>query len=222
MSKNVLITGASRGIGKSIAEKFEKNGYVVIAPTRDELDLTSKTSILDYVEKNKAVCLDTIVNNAGINPIDAVEDIKENDIQDVFQINMIAPLLIIQGFIGSMKQNKKGRIVNIGSMFSCVAREKRTLYCMSKNGIHGLTNTLALELGEHNILVNTICPGYTDTELARKNIPPEERVKIEKKIPLKRFANPEEIAEMVYFLGSDVNTYVTGQKIIIDGGFTAQ
>ena len=96
------------------------------------------------------------------------------------------------------------------------------MYSAAKNGIHGITNALALELGPHGILVNTVCPGFTLTELTRKNNTEEEIAAISAGIPVRRMAEPDEIAKLIYFLGSDENTYITGQKIAIDGGYSAQ
>jgi len=221
MAKNVFITGGSRGIGHAIAERFSLEGYNIISPSREELNLSSSSSIETYFQNNNVI-VDCIVNNAGINPLALLEDVTDQDLMDTIQVNLIAPVLIARSLIPSMKNQKFGRIVNIASIWGVVSKEKRTSYSVTKNGIHGLTNTLAVELGSYNILANTVCPGYTNTELTKKNVTPEEAVKISENIPLGRFADPSEIASLVYFLGSEQNTYITGQKIVIDGGFTAK
>jgi len=220
--KNVLLTGGSRGIGKAIKEKFLSEGYDVYSPTREELDLSDNQSISSFIKKNKSVRFDVIVNNAGINDINILVDVSHKEIDSMIQINLKAPILLLQAFIPSMKKNNYGRIVNIGSIWAVVSKQGRGLYSSVKNGLHGITNTLALELGEFNILVNTVCPGFTLTELTQKNNSPEEIDTISKQIPLKRMARPEEIAGFVVYLCSDKNTYITGQKICIDGGFTIQ
>jgi len=120
-----------------------------------------------------------------------------------------------------MKKNRWGRIINISSIFGIVARGKQTMYSATKHAINGVTKTLALELGPHNILVNSVCPGFTNTDLVKRN-PPEKNALIAKDIPLGRFAEPSEIAELVLFLISDKNTYVNGQSLVIDGGFTCR
>ncbi len=220
--KKVFITGASRGIGAATAKRFINEGYQVIMPRREEMELSSLDSIKLYFENNRNLDVDCIVNNAGINPIAAIEDISEKDLFETMNINLVAPLLIIKALVGKMKNKNYGRIVNIGSIWSVVSKEKRSVYSMTKNGIHGLTNSLAVELGKFNILVNTVCPGFTNTELTKKNVPDAEVEKIVRTIPLGRFAEPAEIADVIYFLGSEKNTYITGHKLTVDGGFTVK
>lgn len=217
-----LVTGASRGIGKEIALLFEEKGYEVYKPTREELDLCSATSLEQYIEKNKNVTFDVIVNNAGINDINNIDEITDEEIKNMVQINLVAPIKLLRGFVGNMKQQKYGRIVNIGSIWAVVSKGGRSIYSATKNGIHGITNTLAVELAPYNILVNTVCPGFTMTELTKKNNTIKEIEDISAEIPMGRMAEPREIAEIVYFLCSKQNTYLTGQKITIDGGFTAK
>lgn len=221
MNKVVLITGTSRGIGLATAKKFAEGGYTIIAPTRSEMDLTSPESIRAYFDRNN-LTVDCIVNNAGINPLSKIEDISDQDLQETLNVNLVAPVLIIRALVSSMKERRYGRIVNVSSIWGVVSKEKRTVYSTAKNGLHGITNTLAVELGAYNILVNTVCPGFTNTELTKKNVPPEEAKNISANIPLGRFAEPDEIASIIYFLGSDHNSYITGQKIIIDGGYTSK
>ena len=144
----------------------------------------------------------------------------DEEIERMIAINLVAPIKLLRGFTGSMKQKKYGRIVNIGSIWAVVSKGGRCVYSATKNGIHGVTNTLAVELAADNILVNTVCPGFTMTELTVKNNTPEEIAQISANIPMQRMAKPEEIAEVVYFLCSEQNTYLTGQKITVDGGYT--
>lgn len=218
----VLITGASRGIGKEIAKIFQENGFEVITPTRQEMDLASIDSVNAYVDKMHNTTFDVIINNAGINEISEVDKINEKNLMDTMNINLIAPILLLKGFTPKMKEQRYGRIVNIGSIWSVVSKEGRCTYSASKNGIHGVTNTLAVELAPYNILVNTVCPGFTLTELTYKNNTEEQINSISEQIPMKRMAKPDEIAKVVYFLSSKDNTYLTGQKIVVDGGYTVQ
>lgn len=216
----VLVTGASKGIGKAVAQKFTENSYEVYAPTRQELDLSMPESVEQYVVRNRNVTFDAIVNNAGINEINPIESVTDEEIHQMMNTNLISPIRLLRGFAGNMKKQKYGRIVNIGSIWAVVSKSGRCIYSATKNGIHGVTNTLAVELAEYNILVNTVCPGFTLTELTRKNNSQKEIELISKDIPMQRMAEPKEIAEVVYFLCSTQNTYLTGQKITVDGGFT--
>lgn len=200
---NVLITGASRGIGKAIKERYVNSGYIVIAPTRKELDLSDEKSLNKFIENNKDIKLDIIINNAGINEINFIENITDDEIDKMITVNLIAPMKLIRNFVPKMKMNRFGRIINIGSIWAVVSKEGRCVYSATKNGIHGVTNTLAVELAPYNILVNTVCPGFTLTELTKKNNTEEQIKNIVKDIPLGRMAEPEEIAEVVYFLGTE-------------------
>jgi len=218
--KRVLITGGSRGIGEKIVELYRVHGYEVEAPTRAELDLASRDSIENYISRNSAEGFAIIINNAGCNYIHSIEEMDEQDLQEMMNVNLLAPIRLLKGFIPKMKEKGFGRIVNIGSIWGVVSKPGRGGYSATKHGIHGITNTLALELAPYHILVNTVCPGQTLTELTLKNNSPEELRRIEQEIPLGRLAQPEEIARVVYFLGNEENTYLTGQQIIVDGGLT--
>ncbi len=217
--RKVLITGASRGIGKAIADKFETEGYQVITPTRGDMDLSNPESVETFVEKHQNEYFDVIINNAGINEINEITQVTDEELQAMMNINLISPIRLLRGFTEQMKRHQYGRIVNIGSIWATVSKSGRCVYSATKNGIHGVTNTLAVELAPYNILVNTVCPGFTLTELTYKNNTEEQIAEISKDIPIGRMAEPKEMAEVVYFLGSENNTYLTGQKITVDGGF---
>ncbi len=217
--RKVLVTGGSRGIGKAIAEVFEQHGYAVYTPARQELNLLDRDSIRAFIEKHQTECFDVIVNNAGINDINGIEDITDEEMDAMFQTNLISPIMLLRGLVGPMRQQKYGRIINIGSIWAVVSKGGRCIYSATKNGIHGVTNTLSVELAPDNILVNTVCPGFTMTELTKKNNTDAQIAQISQDIPMGRMAQPREIAEVVYFLGSENNTYLTGQKITVDGGF---
>lgn len=218
MKKKILLTGGSRGIGYAILKELEGD-YDVVAPTREELDLTSLESINNFFEKN--LYFDVLINNAGINIVKNIEDIKDEDIEEINIINLIAPLKLIQHVVKNMKENNYGRIINVSSIWGIKSKEKRTLYSATKFGLIGQTKALARELGEYNILVNSICPGFTSTTLTIKNLSKNELVTIKNEIPLQRLAEPAEIAKSIRFLVSDDSSYMTGQTLVIDGGFTA-
>jgi len=219
--KTVFISGATRGIGQAIYQKLKKENYKIIAPARQELNLSNNTSIDQYIKTHKDLKIDILINNAGINFPQWINELEDENLQQHIQINLISPIKLIRAFAPYMKKNKWGRIINVSSIFGIVARGKQTMYCATKHGINGVTKVLALELGPYNILVNSVCPGFTNTELIRRNSP-EKNKAIIKDIPLGRLAEPEEIAELVSFLISEKNTYINGAKIIIDGGFTGR
>lgn len=220
--KKVLLTGGSRGIGLEIKKVFEENNYVVFAPTRQELDLNNPNSVQSFIKQYSNETFDILVNNAGINEINLIENVKDNDIESTFNINLLSPIQLLKAFTPNMKKQNYGRIVNIASIWSVVSKPGRGIYSATKRGIHGITTTLSLELAQNNVLVNTVCPGFTLTELTSKNNSPEQIDSISKTIPVNRMAQPREIAEIVYFLCSDKNTYITGQEIVVDGGYSIQ
>lgn len=220
--KKVLLTGGSRGIGKAIKEVLELQGYVVYAPTHEGLDLASKMSIEQFIKSHRDDTYDVIINNAGINPLDNIQDIKDNEFDECLMVNLIAPKMLIQGFVHGMIEQRYGRILNIASIWSVVSKPKRTSYSIAKTGLVGMTRTLAAELGQYGITVNAISPGFVNTELTKQNISSEEQKCLENQISLRRFASPKEIARIVAFLISEENSFMTGQNIVVDGGYTIQ
>lgn len=216
--KTVLLTGGNRGIGKAILDEI-KDDFNVLTPSREELDLSDFNSIDNYLKIVPSI--DILINNAGINIIKNIESILDEDIQQVNMVNLVAPLKLIQNCVKTMKIKQQGKIVNISSIWGIRSKEKRTLYSATKFGIIGQTKALARELGEFNILINAICPGFTATDLTMQSLSTKELIQIEQDIPLKRLATPMEIAKSVKFLISDDNSYITGQTLIVDGGFTA-
>lgn len=218
MGKVALITGSSRGIGKAIVNKFEVNGYKLLTPSRNEMNLNDNLSIEAYCKKIE-VDIDVIINCAGVNTIATLNELDDADLNSMIQIDLLAPLKIIQCLNYKMGKNCLGHIVNISSIWSFISKEGRCGYSAAKAGINGLTRTLALEFATKNILINSVAPGYVNTELTKQNNTPKDIAIISSLIPLQRLAEPEEIANLVYFLSSDMNTYITGQTIIIDGGY---
>jgi 3-oxoacyl-[acyl-carrier protein] reductase len=217
IKRTALITGSTGEIGKSIVSSL-KEDVNVIAPTRKELELSSNSSIENYVS-SLDIPIDIIINCAGIHKAGNCENLSAYDFQNILQINLIAPFQIISGLVKGMKERKYGRILNISSIWSIVSKEKRSIYSASKSGLDGLTRTLALELASHNILVNSIAPGYVDTKMIRLYNSEKELEIIKEIIPLGRFAKPNEIGELAKFMCSEKNSYITGQIIPIDGGY---
>jgi 3-oxoacyl-[acyl-carrier protein] reductase len=222
LRRTALVTGARRGIGATIAARLARDGFNVLAPTRQELDLARPEAIDRFIEQRQADGVDVLVNNAGINVLQPLEQVDDATWATVVQVNVRAPFRLIQGFAGGMKSRGWGRIVNMSSIFSLVTKERRSSYSAVKSALNGLTRTAAVELGRHGVLVNAVCPGYVDTDLTRQNNSPADLERIRATIPVGRLAQPEEIAAFVAFLCSEENTYITGQTLVIDGGFTCQ
>ena len=219
--RTALVTGASRGIGAAIAERMRQEGARVLAPTRAEMDLSSDASVDAYLSR-LAGPVDILVNNAGINILGDISEVRDRDLTEMLQNNLVSPLRLARGIAAGMAERRYGRIINISSVWGVVSRARRLSYTVSKAGLDGLTRALAIELAPHGILVNSVSPGYVDTELTRKNDTPQELDAIRKSVPLGRLIEPEEIAEVVAFLCSSRNRCITGQTILVDGGYTCQ
>lgn len=213
MPRRVLVTGASRGIGKAIAEKYRSEGWEVLAPTREELTLGESGSAYKYKEKHGYI--DCLVNSAAVNE-------KDYGNQETLNINYGGTYDLVYQFIKHMAARQWGRVVLLGSCSALFGRgEKRASYSASKAACDAAMRCWASTYGDSGILVNTVCPGFVDTDMTKNNLPPFELDRILDAIPVGRLAQPEEIAEFVYFLGSEKNTYITGQVIPIDGGYTS-
>lgn len=219
MGRTALVTGGSRGIGAAVVKRLEATGVRVLAPPRTELDLASPASIDAWLSKAPQP-IDILVNNAGINRLGASDEVTAADLAETLQVDLVAPFRLSAALGQAMKARRWGRIVQISSIWGRVARERRVSYAAAKSGLEGFTRALAVELGGAGVLVNAVAPGYVDTELTRKNNSPEEIQKIEGTIPLGRLGSPAEIAECVAFLCSEENAYMTGQVLVVDGGFT--
>ena len=167
---------------------------------------------------NISVC----INNAGINKISEIDEIDTDDLREILEINLLAPIVITAKISKIMKHNQYGRIVNVSSIFGISSKIGRSSYSASKAGLIGQTKTAALELAGDNILANAVCPGFTRTDLTEQTLGDEGIREISKTIPLGRLAEPHEIASAILFLASGLNTYITGQTLIVDGGYLAQ
>ena len=218
--KTALITGGSRGIGKAIATRLEKGGFKVVCPKRSELDLSNLESVQAFISNNTHLTIDILINNAGENLIQNIMDIDASTWNTIQNTNLNSAFLLMQGFGKKMVERRFGRILNIASIFSFLTREGRASYTTSKSALVGLTKTAAVEWSKYNVLVNALSPGYVNTELTQKNNSPARIEELCKEIPIGRMASPEEIAEIAFFLVSESNTYLTGQNIVVDGGFS--
>lgn len=217
MSKRVLITGVTGNIGEELARKYDSEGYEVIAPTRAEMDLQDFESIHAFFDNNHQ--FDVLINNAGINQISDFDQFDPKFIEKTVAVNLTSPMLLSRAVLPYMKAQSWGRIVNISSIYSQISRPGRVLYTTTKSGLNGLTTGLANEYAPHNILVNAVLPGFVDTKLTRQNNTPEQIEKLcSQRVPAGRLATVAEVADLVFQLGSEQNTYITGQAIAIDGG----
>lgn len=219
--KTVLVTGASAGIGQAISKKYkEENHYVIGIGTRegtfDYLDEYIQCDLSKNIPEISAV--DILINNAGINIIRNFSEITFEEFQYTHQINLFAPFMLTQKILPHMLKNKWGRIVNICSIWSKISKTGRASYSSSKFALNGMSIALSNEVCQEGILVNCVSPGFIDTELTRKNNP--DLNALSNQVPIKKLGQIEDISELVYFLGSNKNNYITGQNMFIDGGFT--
>ena len=241
--KNVFITGGSRGIGKAIAKKFAQNGYDVIVnyvsenTNLEELekelkngqeeirtlfvkgnvtDVASCTEMVEQITKEFGK-LDVVINNAGITKDGLLMRMKEEDFDKVLDINLKGTFHICKQVVPIMMKQKHGKIVNISSVVGIAGNAGQSNYAASKAGIIGFTKSLAKELASRNILANCVAPGFIRTDMTDV-LADSVKENILSSIPLKRMGTAEEVANLVYFLASDENSYITGQVIPIDGG----
>lgn len=217
--RKAFITGASRGIGRAIADCFTREGYEVITPSSRALDLSDPESISWFFSGFQEP-IDVLVNNAGTNQLAGLDDITVGHLNSTLAINLQGPILVAKALVPGMKSRQYGRILNISSIWSVVAKQRRLPYIAAKSGINGITRALALELAPFNVLVNALAPGYVNTDLTRQNNSEEALQGIRAMIPVGRLAEPEEIAEFAVFLCSERNSYLTGQTVVMDGGYT--
>jgi len=237
----VLITGSTRGIGKETAKLFLQRGAkVIITGTSQEpneelvselsalgtifyepADFISGSGINDFISRlDNYDRIDVCVNNAGINLLNTIENITDDDYKKVLSVNLDAPVKISRYLAKRMKDQKYGRIVNVASIWSVITRPARSVYTMTKNAIVGLTQTMGIELASYGVMVNSISPGFTLTELTKTTNTKDQLDQISKNIPINRLADPTEMGYVILFLGSKENSYMTGQNIVVDGGYT--
>jgi 3-oxoacyl-[acyl-carrier protein] reductase len=240
--KNVIITGASRGIGKGIAEVFAKYGANVAftfssseAPALElEKELTAmgviakayKSNAASYDEAEKLVAqvledfdgrIDVLINNAGITKDNLLMRMGEEDFDTVIEINLKSVFNMTKAVQRTMLKQRKGSIINMSSVVGVKGNAGQTNYAASKAGMIGFTKSVALELGSRNIRCNAIAPGFIETEMTDKL--DEKTVQgWRDAIPLKRGGSPEDVANACLYLASDLSDYVTGQVLNVDGG----
>ncbi len=231
--KKVVVTGVTRGIGQAIAKMLiEQGAYVIGTHTGNDsikknncnelikADFSNLDEIRSCAEYICKVEPDILINNAGINKISPFIKIDSADFLLIQQVNLFAPFSLCQAVIPGMQRKGWGRITNISSIWGKISKEFRASYSASKFALDGMTLALAAEHAADGILVNCVAPGFTNTELTRKTLTEDQINKIIATVPIRRMAKVDEIAHFVVWLCSNENTYLTGQNIAIDGGFS--
>jgi len=239
MAKNILLTGGSRGIGKQIAKGLITEGYnlfltsknvELLKATADEIgakeyfqcdftDRDSLKSLAVFIEKHS---IDILINNAGDYIYGEIDEMDFEKISQIFTTNLLAPTYLCSAAARNMKEKKWGRIINIGSISGVMGEAYASLYSSSKSGLIGLTKALALELAQYNITVNTINPGWVETEMGLKSIEEGDfsQGEILESIPQKRFVEPKEIERLINYLISEDARGITGQSINLCAGLS--
>jgi 3-oxoacyl-[acyl-carrier protein] reductase len=235
--KNALVTGSTRGIGRSIAETFAQSGARVAVVGRDKsradeaataissnaqgfaCDVSDTASVAKLVSDVEAAfgSIDILVNNAGITRDNLVMRLKDEDWDAVQNANLRGAFSAIRAVSRGMMKRRSGRIINVASIVGIIGNKGQANYAASKAGLIALTKSVAKELGSRNILVNAVAPGFIETEMTAA-MTPEAREALGKQIALERLGTPRDVAGMVAFLASDLANYITGQVFVVDGG----
>lgn len=215
---SVLVLGGHGDIGAAIAERFRQAGSEVVAVGRSDFDLTDSSSIEAWFDRPRAP-IGVLIHSAGLNHPKRFMDLSDSEIAECFSANVEGFLRVVRRVMPELVISK-GRIVVLSSIFGFLSRIGRLPYAMSKHALVGVVKTLALECAADGVLVNAVSPGYIDTRLTRANNDAVTIDRLEAAIPLGRMGLPDEIAELVYFLGSEANRYISGQDVVIDGGFS--
>lgn len=238
--RRALVTGGTRGIGAAIARSLAAAGARVVAtgssaeslaraavgePPGVELravDLADAAATEAFAGAMAELGFDVLVNNAGINKIALAGDLALADWDRIQAVNVRAPMVLCRALVRGMAERGYGRIVNISSVFGDVSRSQRAAYTASKYALRGLTRTLALDYASRGVLVNAVAPGFIDTELTRTVLGEAGMRAMAERVPMGRLGTVDEIARVVTFLASEANGYLTGQHVVVDGGFTSE
>lgn len=251
--KVALVTGGGTGIGKAISKVLAENGVRVAVASRNpshietaaeelkaqgglvlpiQIDIRRKAEVQKGVARAVAAWgpIDILVNNAGLSGLNQIDDPDESRWYDILETNLTGMYLITKEALKAMKDHSNGRIINISSVLGKFGVPGYTAYCASKHGVIGFTKALALEVAQRGITVNAICPGWVDTEMARRGINESAayqgttvdqfKKQAVEATPIKRFLEAEEVADLVLYLASKKASGITGQAINICGGQT--
>ena len=227
-----LVTGGTRGIGRAVAIRLNADGASVTVTGTSlngvppqgcsyyTVDFTNRNATEKFAAEVENWGVDILINNAGVNKISPFDQLDPDDFDKIQSVNVRAPFLLCRAVIPSMKRKKWGRIVNISSVLGKISKEYRGSYSTSKFALDGMTSALAAEVARYGILANCVAPGFIDTQLTRTVLGEKGIAEMTSKIPIGRLGRPEEIATFIVWLASPDNTYISGQNIAIDGGFT--
>lgn len=230
--RTAVVTGATRGIGRAIAERLQAQGAQVFgtgtSPAGDlpegceylPANFLDEKSMAAFAGRLAELAPDILINNAGINELSPFAEIDPESFARVQRVNVTAPMLICRAALPGMRARGWGRIVNITSIWSVVVRAGRAPYAASKHALIGLTAALSAEAAKDGVLANCVAPGFIATELTRSNMSDADIAAVSAQVPVGRLGQPEEVAALVAWLAGPENTYVTGQNILCDGGFT--
>ena len=216
--RRVLVTGHSRGIGKSIYEEFLSNEDAdVIGLSSKECDLRNPSEIKEFFSSVGPV--DVLVNNAGIVSKKDILSISIEEWNDIINVNLRSMMVLCQCALPHMISQRYGKIVNIGSIAGLdKSRTASFAYTVSKYGVVGLTKQLAYEYAKHNININCVCPSQTSTEMLLDNLPDETLDELKRVNPSRRLASPEDVSSVVHFLTGENAGYISGECIKVAGG----
>ena len=226
--KKVIVTGGNRGIGKGIVLSLLDQGYLVLATSRDSkkfdmshqnlevtnLDVCDQASIDDFQKIINDFDPDILINNAGITKDNLFLRMTEDEWGEVIDTNLNSVFRMTKLVVRGMLKKKWGRIINISSISGSMGNPGQTNYSASKAGVEAFSRSLAKELGSRNITVNSVAPGFIQTDMTQGLIDEE----ITKKIPLQRVGSVEDVASLINFLVSEESNYITGQTLVVDGG----
>jgi 3-oxoacyl-[acyl-carrier protein] reductase len=217
---NALILGGNGDIGDAIATKLRSNPNLIVRTTsRSELDLSSIDSFTQFMSQNDP-CYDVLVHAAGLNDPKPFELSTSEDIDVALKVNVLTFLQLVKWQIPYWRKVGGGKVVVLSSLYGFLARKNRLPYSVSKHALIGVVKSLSIELGPINVLVNAVSPGFIDTKLTRKNNSFDVIQELAKRTPLGRLGTPKEISEIVAFLCGSTNSYLTGQDIVVDGGYS--
>ena len=232
--KTALVTGASRGIGKAIAEKLKADNYKVLGTATSDsgvhtlnsndiegylLDLNSKDSIENFWSKLESddKTISVLVNNAGITRDNIILRMSDEEWSDIMNVHLYGTFQLSKRALKMMLKKKWGRIINISSASASIGNRGQSNYAAAKAGVEAFTKSLAKEVGKRDVTINAVAPGFISTDMTENNkgVNADHLVK---EIPLGRFGDPEEVASLISFMCSDGASYITGQTIHINGG----